>query len=325
MDRIGQMVLRDYMEPRLEEIFQDSSYGYRAGRNAHQALASCRDNTRHYKWVIDLDIQGFFDNLDHGLLHKAIAKHFPECWVQMYVKRWLEAEISEADGSIHRPTKGTPQGGVISPLLSNLYLHYCFDRWFSDRCNRPYERYADDIIIHCVSKQEALEVLEGVRVRMAACGLSLHPQKTGIVYCGKDKAEGGVKPRRKFTFLGYDFKHQRIYDKRLGKGRSLFASTVSKKAKQRMLRVFTEQVKRGAVSNLQQWSARLNRQIRGWLNYYSHFSRWTLRGVMQQLNHRLVRWLMKSYKRYKHSYQKALDHLRRLCREQPSLFAHWQC
>ena len=324
LDRVGQTVVRDYMEDRLEKIFHRHSYGYRPARSAHQALQKCRDQVTRYAWVLDLDIKGFFDNLDHDLLLKAVARHFPERWIQLYVSRWLKAPIQEEDGWQNVPERGTPQGGVISPLLANLYLHYSFDRWFSDQYDLPFERYADDIIIHCNSESQARHLLEVVSLRMKACGLELHPQKTGIVYCGKSNVQTGQGVRRKFTFLGYDFKHQRTYNKDKGKARSVFGATVGKKAKQRMLLLSKQKVKRGAVSNLPIWIRELNGQVRGWLNYYSYFSRWTLCGIMRQLNHRLTRWVMKSYKRYKYSYQGALNQLRHWCRQRPDLFVHWQ-
>ena len=156
------MVVKDYLEPRFEKVFSPHSYGYRPNRNAHQALESVRINCRKSDWVIDLDIQGYFDNIDHGKLLLAIEKHVSEKWCVIYIKRWLQMPVQMKTGElIQKQGKGTPQGGVISPLLSNLFLHYAMDKWLEQ--THPtvnYARYADDGILHCRSKQQAEYVLE---------------------------------------------------------------------------------------------------------------------------------------------------------------------
>ena len=187
-DRIAQQVVKTFLEPRLEAVFVENSYGYRPNRNAHTAIREVQQNVRRYSWVIDLDIQEFFENVSHSLLMKALARHVSEKWVLMYIKRWLEAPVQPEDGTIKVSTgKGTPQGGVISPLLANLYMHYCVDKWLEKyRPSVSMVRYADDLIIHCSSHQESVRTLSALKARLESCGLRAHPEKTKKVYCKKE-------------------------------------------------------------------------------------------------------------------------------------------
>ena len=204
-DRIAQGVVKDYLEPTLETIFHTSSFGYRPGRSAHGALQQCQDNCIQYAWVIDVDIKGFFDNINHEKMLQLLQEHTQENWVMLYVERWLKAGVEQADGSIAMRTKGTPQGGVISPLLANIYLHHGFDKWMDEHHpQNPFERYADDIVIHCKSKEEAEDLLEKLKVRMQEYALELHPEKTKIVYC-KNYRRNKTHDNRSFTFLSYSF------------------------------------------------------------------------------------------------------------------------
>ena len=234
-DRIAQQVVKAYLEPRLEAVFVENSYGYRPNRNAHTAVLKVQQNVRKYSWVIDLDIQEFFENVNHELLMKALEKHVSEKWVLMYIKRWLEAPVILEDGTVKQPTgKGTPQGGVISPLLSNLYMHYCVDKWLAR--NHPKVimiRYADDLVIHCSSYQEATGTLTKLKARLEACGLRAHPEKTKIVYCKKDGRNLKGYPVQ-FDFLGFSFQPMR---KRLKNGGSFlqFDCKMSRKSKVRIV------------------------------------------------------------------------------------------
>jgi group II intron reverse transcriptase/maturase len=175
-DRIAQQVIKDYLEARFEAIFSDSSYGYRPLRSTHQAIAQVRRNVREFQWVIDMDISSFFDKMSHELLVKAIDRHVEEKWVKMYLIRWLESAIEDRKGNKRqRMGEGTPQGGVISPLLANLFLHYAFDMWIGKMYPKlRFVRYADDIVVHCNTQQEAEEVLKAIRGRMAECKLDLN-------------------------------------------------------------------------------------------------------------------------------------------------------
>jgi RNA-directed DNA polymerase len=210
-DRIAQQVVKGYLEPRLESIFSENSYGYRPNRNAHTAIEKVRQNVRHYSWVIDLDIQEFFENVSHTLLIKALERHVSEKWVLMYIRRWLEAPVVLEDGTVKMSTgKGTPQGGVISPLLANLYLHYCIDKWLEKYCPLvKMERYADDLVIHCRSHEEAVHTLTVLKGRLTECGLTAHPEKTKIVYCKKDGRDLKGYPVQ-FDFLGFSFQPLRF-------------------------------------------------------------------------------------------------------------------
>ncbi len=190
-DRIAQGVVKDYLEPMMENIFHPSSFGYRPGKSAHDALAQCQENCIKYGWVVDVDIKGFFDNINHDMLMQLLEHHTKEKFVLLYAERWLKAGVEQEDGSIVARTKGTPQGGVISPLLANLYLHHAFDKWMDkENPKNPFERYADDVVIHCSSKEEAEQLLERLRERMRIAALTLHPEKTKIVYCKNYQRKG---------------------------------------------------------------------------------------------------------------------------------------
>ena len=199
-DRIAQGVVKDYLEPAMDKMFHNSSFGYRPGRSAHDALAQCHANCRRYAWVLDVDIKGFFDNINHEKLKELLQQHTEENWILLYVDRWLKAGIEQEDGSIRGREKGTPQGGVISPLLANLYLHHAFDKWMEhSNFNNPFERYADDIVIHCQSKAEAVKLLAALENQMSEYSLTLHPEKTQIVYC-KNYSRREEHDQNSFTF-----------------------------------------------------------------------------------------------------------------------------
>ena len=235
-DRTAQMVVKMILEPRLERVFHPASYGYRPGRSAKQAVAQARRNCWNYDWAIDLDIRAFFDTIDHGLMMRAVEKHVPEKWIRLYIQRWLESEVALADGTIETRNCGTPQGGVISPLLANLYLHYAFDHWMQR--NHPaiqFERYADDVLCHCRSQKEAETLLEELRGRLSDCRLELHPAKTKLVYC-KDGKRRAKYAHTRFDFLGFSFHGRTVQDKH-GNLFTGFNPGVSRKALKRMNQV----------------------------------------------------------------------------------------
>ena len=205
-DRIAQMVVQNRLEPILEPVFHEDSYGYRPGRSAHDALRTARRRCWRYDWVLDLDIKGFFDNIDHDLMMRAVKKHTDCHWVILYIERWLKADVLMPDGTLESRNRGTPQGGVISPLLANLFLHYAFDQWMArNHPTIPFERYADDVICHCRSLAEAQSLQAELQERLAVCQLQMHPDKTCVVYCA-DANRRGTYSQRKFDFLGYTFK-----------------------------------------------------------------------------------------------------------------------
>jgi group II intron reverse transcriptase/maturase len=325
-DRIGQMVLKEYIEPRLEKIFSTNSYGYRPNKNAHHALESVRRNCWKTDWVIDLDIKGFFDNIDHDKLMLAVEKHVPENWAQLYIRRWLVAPVLTKSGElIVKQGKGTPQGGVISPLLANLFLHYGFDKWLERTDSTVnFARYSDDVIVHCSSKAHAEQTLEAIRQRMKEVGLELHPEKTKIVYC-RDYRRQRKHPEVKFDFLGYSFQPRSTKSKA---GNSMFLGfdcAISTSSRKRIADKLGElAVEKMSFKSIVGIAQQLNPMIRGWINYYGKFRISMLYKVFRLLNQRLVRWARKRYKRYKTSLKRGFQWLKRVQEQYPTLFYHWQ-
>ncbi len=323
-DRVAQQVIKDYLEPRLEESFHDSSYGYRPFRSAHQALESVRENVRKYAWVIDLDITAFFDNVDHEKMMLALDRHVDEKWVKMYVKRWLEAPVATTNGElITKDGKGTPQGGVISPLLANLYLHYSFDKWMEiNFAEIPFVRYADDMVIHCKTEAQAIFILDNIQTRLQACNLSVHPDKTVIVYC-KDYRRNLKDKKTRFDFLGFSFHPMSKKSYRggmfLGYGCEISKKSYSKKVGELRKLKFDRWAKSWQdIVNL------LDDKIRGWVQYFDKFQYRTLTKVFHRFHNRLAKWLMNRYKRFKNSKQRAFNHLHFIRKRYPYLFYHWR-
>lgn len=324
VDRIAQQVVKTYLEPRLESEFMDNSYGYRPRKSAHEAVKEVQKNVLKYKWVIDLDIQEFFENVDHDLLYKALSVHVSEKWVFLYVKRWLEAPVLLPDGTCKDPEgKGTPQGGVISPLLSNLYLHYCIDKWLDIHFSEvKMVRYADDMIIHCKTEHQAADLLDKIRLRLSECGLTLHPEKTKIVYC--KKSGRNLKGRSvQFDFLGFSFQPMIT---RLRKGGVFlqYDFKMSRKSKKRIVQEIREmRFHKKSQSTIQDLAKSLNLKIRGWINYYGKLKRKSLKPVFYYLHHRMIKWILNKYKRFKRSRVLAVKWLRRITVQYPNLFYHW--
>lgn len=325
-DRVAQMVIKDYLEPRFEKIFSSHSYGYRPQKNAHQALAAVRENIKSRDWVIDLDIKGFFDNIDHAKLMLALEKHVKEKWCLMYIQRWLTAPVQIRSGElICKQGKGTPQGGVISPLLANLFLHYAMDQWLEQtHPTVKYVRYADDAILHCKSKQQAEYVLQRLKQRMHECCLELHPEKTKLVYC-KDYRRQEDYPVVKFDFLSYSFQPRSTKSKKTGKLFLGFDCAISIKSKSHI----AEKMKELNIAYLTHRSIvgvakYLEPYIRGWVNYYGRYRLLEMNSIFQLLRRRLVQWARKRYKRYKTSFNKAYNWLNRIREQFPNLFYHWR-
>ncbi len=325
-DRVAQMVVKDYLEPRFENIFSPHSYGYRPGKNAHQALSAVRENVRMLDWAIDLDIKGFFDNIDHGKLMLAVKKHVLEKWCLMYIERWLQMPVQTKTAElVEKQGKGTPQGGVISPLLANLFLHYAMDKWLEQTHSAVrYVRYADDAILHCKSKVQADYVLRNLTKRMKQCGLELHPEKTKLVYC-RDHRRQGDHPMVKFEFLGYSFQPRTTKSKRNGElylGYDCAISIGSKKRiAEKMRELDIEHLTHKSIVGVAKF---LEPYIRGWINYYGKFRIWEMNSIFQLLRRRLVTWARKRYKRYKTSINRAYDWLKRVKEQFPGLFYHWR-
>ncbi len=322
-DRIAQEVVRLYLEPLVEPVFHRDSYGYRPGRSAIDAIRTARQRCWRHDWVLDMDIKGFFDTIDHELLLRAVRHHTDCRWVLLYIERWLKAPVMMEDGSLVPQECGTPQGGVISPLLANLFLHYAFDKWM-DRENPhvPFERYADDIICHCRTEDEARRLWRQVEDRLASCGLTLHPQKTKIVYC-KDTNRKGSFPTVAFDFLGYRFQ-PRLAIWRGG----LFGVSYLPAASPKALKAFRRRVRnwglqRRSDKGLIDLARMFNRQIEGWIGYFRCFYKSALYPTLRLIDAHLVRWVMRKYKRFRQRPRQARLWLARLVKSTPGLFAHW--
>ena len=322
-DRVAQTAAAMLLEEELEPIFDHDSYGYRPGRDCHQALAVTRKRCWEKDWTIDLDIRAFFDSVPHSLLLKAVAHHTSQRWVLLYIERWLVAPMQMPDGTLVPREKGTPQGSPISPLLANLFMHYAFDKWMDrEHPGSEFERYADDIIVHCTSEGQARELLAQIAERLGAVGLELHPDKTRIVYC-KDANRRGDFEHTSFDYLGYTFKG------RMAKGPHGYfvgfnpaISDKAKKAKGRQIRDW--HLNRWTSMDLSGIADEINPQVRGWVQYYGRFYRSELTFLAWRVNDHLTRWAMHKFKRFRRRYARAMDWLKRVYQHQPKLFAHWQ-
>ena len=323
-DRIAQTVVKRYLEPILEEYFHPDSYGYRPGKSAIEAVGAARQRCWRYDWVLDLDIKGFFDSIDHRLLMRAVRKHTDCRWVLLYIERWLKAPVQLEDGSLIHREKGTPQGGVISPVLANLFLHYAFDKWIQRHYPQiPFERYADDGICHCQSKAEAEGLRVAIERRFAECGLELNLQKTRVVYCKDDNRRGG-HPEQKFDFLGYTFR-PRTSKNRQGRYFVNFSPAISARAAKSIRETMRQwRMHRQSDKSLDDLARISNPVIRGWINYYGCFYKSALYPIFQTLNNILARWASRKYKSLRGRKRGAHLWLQRIAHGQPCLFAHWQ-
>lgn len=325
-DRIAQMTIKLMFEPSVEPHFLKDSYGYRPKKSALEAIGVTRKRCWKYDWLIEFDIKGLFDNIDHELLMKAVRHHTKNKCILLYVERWIKAPLELTDGTIRNRDKGTPQGGVISPLLSNLYLHYVFDDWM--RRTHPESlwcRYADDGICHCKTKEQAEALLAELEKRFLECKLEIHPEKTKIVYCGKRNLKETYKSSTSFVFLGYEFRRRRAKDHRTGEIFSGFLPAISPKARKAITQKIRElNVRNKSNLSLQQIAEWLNPMIRGWIEYYGKFTKSELTSVFERLNGTLVRWSMKKYKKLAKRPKYAAEHMEEIARKHTELFAHWK-
>jgi RNA-directed DNA polymerase len=323
-DRVAQTVVKRLLEPQLEPLFHPNSYGYRPGRSALDAVALVRRRSWEYDWVIEFDIKGLFDNIDHELLLRALRKHCEVPWVLLYVERWLKAPMAMEDGRLLERSRGTPQGGVVSPLLANLFLHYAFDRWVAEHLRSVrFCRYADDGVVHCKSLAQAQFALRRITERFRQCGLEVHPEKTRIVYC-KDINRGEMYPTIVFTFLGYTFQPRKAVDK-YDRVYVNFAPAVSRDA----LRAMRQTIRRWRIQlkcdkDLDDLSRMFNPILRGWMNYYGRFYASAMASVWKHLNGFLVRWLRRKYQHLARHKTRASRALGRLARTSPKAFIHWE-
>jgi RNA-directed DNA polymerase len=324
-DRIAQEVLRSYIEPRMEAIFIEESYGYRPHKSAHDAVKKVRSNVYKYAWVIDMDIKSFFDEVNHELLMKAVEKHCSEKWIKIYIQRWLESPIQKADGTlIHKKGQGTPQGGVISPLLANLYLHYVIDVWLKKNYPLvPMVRYADDVIIHCFTESEAQRVLQAIRNRMQECKLRLNEEKTQIVYCKTSTRTLINKYSKKFDFLGFTYKPTMLPNKR-GKAFLGTGCSISQKSISRIVDNWKKtSVFKSTTVNIQDIATVINPQMRGIIQYYGKINLHALRPLRNNLYLRLAKWVGKKYKSLRRNFKKTKKWIASTMKSYPTMFYHW--
>ncbi len=323
-DRIAQGVIKDYMEKRIDHLFHEHSYGYRPLKSQHQALRQVKKNCLQKAWVIDMDIAKFFDTISHELLLKAVEAVFEEKWVKMYVKRWLEMKIVNVKGElVERGNKGTPQGGVISPLLANLFLHYTFDKWIEQNYKGvQFVRYADDIIVHCDTKEQAEELLTAIKARLQSVHLSLNEGKTKIVYCSDYKRKQKYA-NVQFDFLGFSFQPRCSLSKfSKNKSYTTYSPQISKGNSHKIIEVINHEINwRNSKLKIELIAKVLNPKIRGWINYYGIFGERGLRRIINCVDLRLIKWIKHKHKI--RSIRRAAKMLSAIKDSRPLLFAHW--
>ena len=324
-DRVCQAVVKRVFEPEVERYFLPDSYGYRPNKSALDAIGVTRKRCWRYNWVLEFDIKGLFDNLSHELLMRAVEKHTQSKWVKLYINRWLKAPMQLPEGTLQERNCGVPQGSLIGPVLSNLFLHYVFDVWMQRNYqNTPWCRYADDGLTHCKTEKEARLLLCALKERFAECGLELHPDKTKVIYC-KDGSRKGKYTHTSFDFLGYTFRRRLVKN---SKRDSLFVSftpAVSKEALKSMRATTRKFNWRNRTDlSLNDIARRYNPVLNGWLYYYGRYQRSALYSVWRHFNRTLVAWAMRKYKRFRNRKTRASKFLESISKKEPHLFAHWR-
>jgi RNA-directed DNA polymerase len=322
-DRVAQTVVARHLMRRVDPVFHPDSFGYRPGRSALDAVERCRERCWKRDWVIDLDVQEFFDSVPWDLLVKAVEAHTDAVWVILYVRRWLAAPLEQPDGSLLTRERGTPQGAPVSPVLANLFMHYALDLWLEREFpTAMFERYADDAVIHCVTEAQARRVLAALMDRMDEVGLRLHPAKTRIVYCRDGKRQSSYE-HTSFTFLGYTFRARKSRD-RHGRNFLSFDPAVSKDALKKMsAQVRSWHLHTRSDLSLTELARRVNPVVAGWINYFGRFRPWELNPLLMRINAYLVRWIRRKYKRLA-AKRRAIAKLQEIAQRYPRLFAHWR-
>jgi RNA-directed DNA polymerase len=333
-DRVAQMVIKERLEQMIEPCFLEDSYGYRPAKSAIQAIGVTRKRCWKYDWVLEFDIKGLFDNIRHDLLMKAVEKHIAIgertqgqnfSWITFYIKRWLVAPLQQDDGNIIERRQGTPQGGVVSPLLANLFLHYVFDKWMQKQFpDNPWCRYADDGLVHANTKNRAELLHREIKQRFEDCGLELHPEKTKLVYC-KDGKRKGIHPCTSFDFLGYTFRQRRCQNRSDNSFFNSFTPAVSLSSMKAMRRKIKElKVRQKSHYSLEELARWLNPIVQGWISYYGQYRRSALDPVFRHLNKTLVRWARRKFKTLKRHKARTIALFDKLSVRCPGLFAHWR-
>lgn len=324
-DRIAQTIVKNRLEPVVDPIFLDNSYGYRPKKSALQAVEACKISCWQKGWVVDLDIKGFFDNIDHDLLMRAVRKHTDCKWILLYIERWLKAPMQKPGEPAQARTKGTPQGGVVSPLLANIFLHHAFDVWFSENFSGPrfaFERYADDIVVHCMTLSEADQALRKIKLRLQTCKLELHPEKTKIVFCEDAKRNWGQGYPTSFDFLGFTFKRRTVPGKQgLHDG---FVPGMSKQARKKIQKTISSwAISRRSDLSIEDMSRDLNPVIRGWVNYYGKYYKKSFAPIRFQFHIQLSKWALRKYRGKIDCRAHATKWIYQLARKHPEYFAFW--
>jgi group II intron reverse transcriptase/maturase len=323
-DRVAQMVVKQVIEPTLDSVFLADSYGYRPNKSALDAVGVTRERCWKYDWVLEFDIKGLFDNIDHELLLRAIRRHVASKWALLYIERWLKAPMMQEDGITIERDRGTPQGGVVSPILANIFLHYAFDLWMvRTHPDLPWCRYADDGLVHCRNEQEAQALKSELQARLAECHLEMHPTKTKIVYC-KDTKRKGTYPNVIFDFLGYCFRPRlvrRFRDNVLFCGFNPAVSSSAMKAMRSAIRDLN--LRHQTQLSLEEIARRFNPLLRGWIAYYGRYAPSALGPLLRYVNQTLVAWAMRKFKRFKDHKLRASQFLHRLAVARKALFVHW--
>jgi RNA-directed DNA polymerase len=322
-DRIAQTVVARFLEPLVEPRFHDDSYGYRPGRSQLDAVAACRQRCWKYDWVIDLDVQKFFDTVPWDLVVRAVQAVTDCRWVLLYVKRWLAAPLQHPDGTRQERDKGTPQGSAVSPVLANLFMHFAFDTWMAREFpGCPFERYADDGVVHCKSRRQAEDVLAGIAARMEEVGLRLHPDKTRIVYC-KDGTRRAEHEHTWFTFLGFTFRARKARNRGGGYYTGFLPAMSAEALKAKGADLRTMRIHRRTNLTLDDLARWLNPVVRGWMNYYGQYYRSAMAPLLLRINAYLRRWAGKKYRRLR-TYHRFKRWWAGLLERDPGLFAHWR-
>jgi len=323
-DRIAQTVVKLYLEPEVESLFHPDSYGYRPNKSALDAVAKARERCWRHDWVLELDIVAFFDRLDHSLVMSAVRKHTNCKWILLYIERWLKAPLQMKDGTLVQRDCGSPQGSVISPLISNIFMHHVFDMWMHEEFRHvPFERYADDGIAHCKTEKQARYVRDSIAKRLAQFKLDLHPDKTRIVYC-KDADRRGSYEHEQFDFLGFLFR-PRLSKNKHGKHFVNFTPAASEKARKEISReIRSWNIQMRSDKSIGDLALMFNKIVQGWINYYGRFYKSRLYPILRHLNHDLVIWARKKYKRLRAGSRRARRWIARIAQREPNLFAHWR-
>jgi group II intron reverse transcriptase/maturase len=325
VDRIAQTVAALVLEPNVERVFHDDSYGYRPGRSPVDAVRVCRERCFKKDWIVDLDVKAFFDSVSWELMLKAVARHTDQKWVLLYVERWLKAAMLMPDGTMVARVKGTPQGGPISPMITNIFLHYGFDLWIGRKFpGVQFERFADDVVVHCVTERQARYVREAIGRRLVEVGLELHPDKTKIVYC-KDSRRRQEYELVSFTFCGYTFRPREAFDRKRRQPFTGFLPAVAPgKLTDMSRKAASWRLHRRTTSTLEDLAEDVNPVLRGWLNYFTEFYPSAVIPIGKRMDRHLMRWARRKYKRLQRSDKRAWAWLKGVRKRAPGLFAHWE-